>query len=500
MSTTEINIPGYTVHSEIGRGGMATVYEATQDSLGRKVAIKVLQSHGDESFDERFTNEAHFIASINDPHIITIFDVAQIENGDNYIAMEYLAGGDLKANVELYADPKKALILIEHIATGLIVAHEKGIIHRDIKPANILFRENGDAVLTDFGIAKSLDDDSDLTQAGFSLGSPSYSSPEQIQGKPLDVSTDIYSLGVIFLELILGTNVFKGESHGGTAINHIQMPLPSLPVELQVFEPFLVKILAKDPLHRYRSCAELLDAIRELKTLKLDDELDVSSDDTQTSETEHFKIMGQKQRTTINRLKTVLAASVLCSFIVLGYFLFFFESATDKKIKALLAEAQVRVDTENYIHPENDNARYFYRQVLLLDEHNREALKGVEQVENVQIERFIAAGAKAIEEKRLDSPRGNNAIYYFRQILILDDDNTAANAGLQQVAEEYSKMARMKVLNQEYRHATNYINRGLRLAPENEELLELREEVINQSPSAREKLRGVFGKIRDKIR
>lgn len=206
MNDSLLEIPGYSVQGRLGRGGMAEVYLATQESLHRQVAIKVLQRLDDEAFAKRFIKEAHLVASLHHPAIITIHDIGRLADGRPYIAMEFVAGGDLAQHRGERFEPQRALTLIRQIASALVVVHDKGMIHRDIKPANILFREDGTAVLSDFGIAKELALDSDLTQHDVAVGSPAYSSPEQAQCLPLDPRSDIYSLGVIFLELLIGTN------------------------------------------------------------------------------------------------------------------------------------------------------------------------------------------------------------------------------------------------------------------------------------------------------
>ncbi len=264
MSSPAIQIPGYSVLAELGRGGMATVYLARQESLNRKVAIKILRHQDDEAALERFINEAHFIASLNNPHVITIYDIATLDDGRSYIVMEYLSGGDLRGKVDRYRDETHALSLLAGLARGLAVVHRKGIVHRDIKPANILFRDNGDAVLTDFGIAKNLDQDADLTQAGFAIGSPSYSSPEQVLGRAVDMRSDIYSLGVVLVELLLGRNVFKGEGTNSTAINHVQAPVPTLPDSLVHLQPLVNRMLAKQPNDRFENCTALIAAIEQM--------------------------------------------------------------------------------------------------------------------------------------------------------------------------------------------------------------------------------------------
>ena len=154
MNNQPMAINGYTIHSLLGKGGMAEVYLATQDSLRRKVAIKVLLSTDDDSFNQRFINEGHIVASLNHPAIITIYDINQLADGRYYLAMEFIGGGDLAQYKGQAFDPLRALAIIKQLAEGLAVIHERGLVHRDIKPANILFRHGDNVVITDFGIPK----------------------------------------------------------------------------------------------------------------------------------------------------------------------------------------------------------------------------------------------------------------------------------------------------------------------------------------------------------
>lgn len=493
MSSPNIRIPGYVIHSEIGRGGMASVYLATQESLNRKVAIKVLRNSAEDHINERFINEAHFIASLSDPHIITIHDISTLENGDYYIAMEFIGGGDLEENRGRFARPEQALRLIREIAQALEVVHEKGIIHRDVKPANILFREDGTAVLTDFGIAKDVDNNSDLTQAGFSLGSPSYSSPEQAQGKPLDVTADIYSLGVILLELLLGYNVFKGDSHTTTAINHIQLGVPELPEELRHLSPLVNRMLAKAPADRYVSCEALIQAIDQFLVSPIGDsrQQDAGAGLARVAAVWKRVIAGDKRRVYLP-----LAALAVAALLV---FAVTYESETDRKISDYLARAEQSIAQGRFIEPEGDNARYYFRQVLLLDEDNRDAIKGLQLAEQKQIEEYLALGTEALESGRLHRPKGDNALFYFRQALVMDTESKQANSGIDQVVEEYIRRARSAMLKRDYDDAESNIEHGLGVRPENEDLLALQVELAEKRPSATKFIRNVFGKIREKI-
>ena len=269
-----IAIPGYTVHHLIGKGGMASVYLATQESLNRQVAIKVLADFGDPSAEERFFTEARTVAALSHPHIITVYDVAHLKDGRPYISMEYLAGGDLDRLKGQAVEVRYALELIRQVAKGLDTVHKKDIIHRDIKPANILFREDGTVALSDFGIAKDLSVDTELTQAGISVGSPSYSSPEQIYGKRIDQRSDIYSLGVVLLELLQGNNLYKGGNYAETVINHTERSIPGLSALENQHQILLGKMLAKLPEQRHQTVADLIRDIDSLLDMATDDDND----------------------------------------------------------------------------------------------------------------------------------------------------------------------------------------------------------------------------------
>ncbi len=465
---------------------MASVYLATQESLNRKVAIKVLRNTNEAQLNERFINEAHFIASLNNPHIITIYDISTLPGGDHYIAMEFVGGGDLDENRERFREPAPVLRLIREIAEGLAVVHAKGIIHRDVKPANILFREDGTAVLTDFGIAKDVDNNSDLTQAGFSLGSPSYSSPEQAQGQPLDITTDIYGLGVILLELLLGHNPFKGDSHTSTAINHIQLPLPELPAKYADLSPLLSRMLAKRPAARFQSCEELVSAIDLLAGER--------PAVTNGSPAGGFDI----QRWLAGKPRVLLPVTGVISALLL-LFALTYKTETDREVDRLLQQAELGMEEARYIFPEQDNARYYFRQVLLLDENNDEALDGLEQVTERLVQDYVARGAEALERGALNRPHENNALHFYREALALDTDNPQALAGIQSVVDEYTRRARASLLEGDLKTADRNVKRGLNIEPEDEALLALRAEINEKTPAAKRLIRDVFGKLREKI-
>lgn len=261
----DILIPGFDIQGEIGEGAMASVYLATQRSLERKVALKVMAAAlaADPSFCERFLREGKTLARLSHPHTVTIHDIGNV--GElYYMAMEYLPNGTLKERIAAGLTPQQGLTYIRQIASALGYAHAQGLVHRDVKPANILFRADGTAVLSDFGIAKSLDDRTQFTQAGFAVGTPSYMSPEQARGQEIDGRADLYALGVVLYEILVGELPYNGTDALSTALAHLTEPLPELPLHHGRYQHILLKLLAKDPAQRYPDAAALLAALDHL--------------------------------------------------------------------------------------------------------------------------------------------------------------------------------------------------------------------------------------------
>ena len=264
METPELpQIPGYRLEKILGKGATATVYLAVQESLDRRVAIKVLSAHlgNDPIFNKRFVKEGKTVARLAHPHIVTIYDTGSHQQ-QLYIAMEYLEGDSLKQRIKAGLTPEQAANYLCQIAQALGYAHRQHCIHRDIKPANILFRDAETAVLSDFGIAKNLEDKTQLTAVGWRIGTPNYMSPEQAMAKPVDARSDLYSLGILFYEMLTGTRPYQGSDAFETARLHVKGPLPILPEQLKRFQPVLNRLLAKDPLARFASAEELIQAVQ----------------------------------------------------------------------------------------------------------------------------------------------------------------------------------------------------------------------------------------------
>ena len=254
-----LEIPGYSIQRIIGHGGMATVYLAVQDSLGREVALKVLLPSlaKDPVATERFLREARFAAQLHHPNIVAIHDVG-MHDGSPYMAMGYEPGGTVANLIEGRDDPRFALRVVRDIASALDYAHGKGVVHRDVKPENILRRLDGSCVLSDFGIAHALATQTGLTTEGSSIGTPHYMSPEQLRGEKVDGRADLYSLGVVFYQLLTGHLPYQGTDGWAIGMQHISAPIPRLPEHLGHLQPLVDALLAKDPAHRVQTGGDLV--------------------------------------------------------------------------------------------------------------------------------------------------------------------------------------------------------------------------------------------------
>ena len=260
----KLNIPGYQIKAHVGTGGMAAVFRAVQESLQRPVALKVLKNTESKEWTERFLNEGRILASLDHRNIITVHDIG-IHHGHIYISMEYLDGGDLGLRIDAGMTPKEALEILAIIGDALGVAHRKGVIHRDVKPGNILFRQDGTPVIADFGIAKEFERETDITVDGTVIGTPDYLAPEQARGEGVDGRTDVYGLGIIFYEMLTGAKPFQGGSAVEIVFKHINDPIPELPEELEMYQPLLEKMTAKEPADRFDSAVDMVAAVTELR-------------------------------------------------------------------------------------------------------------------------------------------------------------------------------------------------------------------------------------------
>ena len=261
----EPDVPGYEILGELGRGGMGVVFKAHQVALNRAVALKMIKSGGFATEAEllRFQNEAEAVAQLDHPHIVPIYEVGR-HRGRHFFSMKLIAGTSLdKRLAEFAADPRAAARLVAIVAEAVHHAHQRGILHRDLKPANILLDERGQPHVTDFGLAKRIEGDGELTQSGAPVGTPSYMSPEQATGAKgsLSTATDVYGLGTILYALLAGRAPFAGTTLVET-LDKVRTCSPEPPSLLNKQVPrdleiICLKCLEKEPNRRYPSALAL---------------------------------------------------------------------------------------------------------------------------------------------------------------------------------------------------------------------------------------------------
>ena len=256
----------YAVLERVGSGGMAEVYRARDDLLGREVAIKVLHERfsKDRSFVERFRREAQSAANLNHQNVVSLYDYGA-DDDTYFIVMEFIDGRSLAEIISTEGPllPERAAEIASDVAEALERAHSGGLVHRDVKPSNIMITDNGQTKVTDFGIARALGGDGDqtMTQTGMVIGTASYLSPEQAQGNPVDARSDVYALGVVLYEMLTGSPPFTGETPLAIAYKHVrENPEPPSAANRDVPRPLdaiTMKALAKNPDNRYASATEM---------------------------------------------------------------------------------------------------------------------------------------------------------------------------------------------------------------------------------------------------
>jgi len=263
-----IMIRGHRCLRQVGSGGMCTIYLAESERAGTVVVLKVFSQVPDvseriASFD-RFLREYQIVAGLHHKNIVQIYDLG-VADDHAYIAMEHFPAGDLRHRMKTSMSPATALNFLEQMASALHAIHSVGILHRDMKPANVMLRADGTLCLIDFGLAKANAADADLTGTREIFGTPYYMSPEQGHAESIDARSDIYSLGVMFYEMLIGRKPFSGSTAMEVIYKHKRAELPEIAPEFASYEDLLRRMLAKSPADRFQSAAELLRALSALK-------------------------------------------------------------------------------------------------------------------------------------------------------------------------------------------------------------------------------------------
>jgi tRNA A-37 threonylcarbamoyl transferase component Bud32 len=255
----------YRLEAKLGSGGMSTVYLARDQTLDRQVAVKVMHREMSEQPDqlERFRQEARSVAKLSHPNVVSVIDAGE-DGGHPYIVFEYVEGETLKQRISRNGalPPQEAIAYAIEIARGLSMAHARNMVHRDIKPQNILIDAEGRAKLTDFGISRQLEQDG-MTATGRVLGTTDYVAPEQAMGHKVDPRTDVYSLGVVLYEMLVGQVPFSADSQVGVAMKHVNEELPDVqrrrPEVSAAVALVVERSTAKDPSERYQKVGEMID-------------------------------------------------------------------------------------------------------------------------------------------------------------------------------------------------------------------------------------------------
>lgn len=263
-----MRIRGQRYIRTIAGGSISAVYLAESERAGELVALKVFRAvpdvaEGKNTFD-RFLQEYEVVSKVEHPNVVRIYDLG-IADDHAYIAMEYFADGDLRQRMKSPLDSGTALEYLRQMAAALQGIHAVGVLHRDLKPGNVMLRPDGTLALIDFGLAKQLQLDAAITATGEIFGTPYYMSPEQGHGADTDERSDLYSIGVIFFEMLAGRKPYLAETPMQVIYKHSHAPLPDLPVGLEHLQPLTHRLIAKEPGERFQSAGELLDAVETIQ-------------------------------------------------------------------------------------------------------------------------------------------------------------------------------------------------------------------------------------------
>ena len=442
-----IEIPGYRLLRQLGRGGMATVYLAVQESVDREVALKIMSPAllADPNFGERFLREAKIAARLHHRHVVGIHDVSRA--GDyHYIAMEYLAGGPVLGKDGPGRPVSFALRVTREIAGAINYAQQKGFIHRDVKPDNILLRDDGSSALTDFGIARANDSATRMTRTGAVVGTPHYMSPEQARGKQLDGRADLYSLGVVLYEMLVGRVPYHAEDSLAVGIMHITQPVPKLPESLAVLQPLVDGLLAKEPHDRFQTGNDAAMAIARYEKEITNGELpgldvvpdraarDARSADTRvspipsslSSQRANSSDAQSRNRSdpSMGRLEEILAA-------------------TDNHIMRAS-----RVSNRQLKAKRRGSRLWILMTVILLAVGSAGFLLWKHQdwlralLPNTELNDLLSRAQKSLDAGNLDGNQGNSARELFQTARTLDSDNDIARRGMRDVGNKLLERAR----------------------------------------------------------
>ena len=479
LKSVDIDIPGYTIIRPIGEGGMASVFLAVQKSLEREVALKVMSPvlASNAEFASRFLIEGKITAKLQHPNLVTVYDIGT-HNGVYYLAAEYIPGGTLKERItEGGLTVAEALDVISDIAQGLDFAHQKGFVHRDVKPGNVLYRNDGRVVLADFGIAKAMDGSNSSTVAGASIGTPDYMSPEQARGEPVDGRSDLYSLGTMFYEILVGNPPYQAADPFTVALMHVTHPIPVLPEPYEWLQPLIQGLMAKNPAERYNTGASFVEALHKLVESAPQGAVLQQSSARKVGGPGRISGTGAtQQRTRVNLSKAserpawiipTVGVVGLLGAVLVGWLLMSGNKEVDPNTVATDPNAASTVVT-----PASTNGTSTgIREVESID-----GLQGSIEDWLKQADYYLELNTSGKEVNRKLVNDDDSAWYFYRKVLEVEPGNARALKGIQDIADYYADGAFKLCEKEIYVGCGVIVRQGLAVEP-NHVLLKQLEEV-----------------------
>ena len=479
LTSVDINIPGYRILRPIGEGGMASVFLAVQESLDREVALKVMSPilAANAEFASRFVVEGKITAKLQHPNLVTVYDIGS-HSGVYYLAAEYIPGGTLKDKVsEGGLSVAQILDITTDIAQGLDFAHSKGFVHRDVKPGNVLFRADGRVVLADFGIAKAMDGSNSSTVAGASIGTPDYMSPEQARGEPVDGRSDLYSLGTVLYELLVGTPPYQAGDPFTVALMHVTHPVPQLPEPYEWLQPLVSGLMAKQADQRYKTGAAFVEALHQLLTTAPQGAVLQETNTRKTGSGSRIASgAATQQRTRISTHKRKgrapwvwpAAGAVLLFVAAMGGW-WLLSPGAEPPVDVAPGTTPPTVSTPADTGPVPEGF---------------EMPKAVDAPDD-ELARLLNAGDLLYENgtskdpgRKLTMPDDDSALGYYRKALALDPDNARARAGIAGIVAFYRGYAYKTCAKELWLQCGVLVRAGLAVDGEDAYLLQLQDAVL----------------------
>ncbi|KFN43000.1 hypothetical protein N790_11170 [Arenimonas malthae CC-JY-1] len=482
LTSVDINIPGYRILRPIGEGGMASVFLAVQESLDREVALKVMSPAlaANPEFASRFLTEGKITARLQHPNLVTVHDIGS-HGSVYYLAAEYIPGGTLKERItEGGLDVGHILDIAGDIASGLDFAHQKGFVHRDVKPGNVLFRNDGRVVLADFGIAKAMDGSNSSTVAGASIGTPDYMSPEQARGEPVDGRSDLYSLGTVLYEMLVGTPPYQAADAFTVALMHVTHPVPELPEPYAWLQPLINGLMAKDPAQRFNTGAAFVEALNKLVANAPPGAIGQATSARKPTGNRHAGATQQRTRISARDAKA-RPAWVLPVAGVGGAFvaavLAWWALSPEKPAAPVQAAAPATQPAAASPAPAEGPLPEGFQLPQPVGAEVDQDLEAMLNAGDKLLENGIRPGGNL--GRGLDRPADNSALGYYRKVLALDPENARARAGVAAIAAFYRRFSYQACDRGRWVQCRLLVARGLEIAPDDEYLRQLQDAALS---------------------